>query len=71
MKKVDLSTLKVQLPRGYTSRISKKIGITPQAVSIALGKAEPNPRHPAVIEALKIRDEYREELLNLKSAINQ
>jgi hypothetical protein len=71
MKKVDLTTLKVQLPRGYTSRISKKIGITPQAVSIALGKAEPNPRHPAVIEALKLRDQHRSELIRLQESINQ
>lgn len=69
MEKVELITLKEQLPRGYGSRISKTLGITPQGVSMAL-KGN-NPLHPAIIEAIKIRDEYREELLNLKTAINQ
>lgn len=69
MKKVEFITLKSQLPRGYGAIISKKLEITPQAVSNALRRN--NPLHPAIIEAIKIRDEYREELLNLKTAINQ
>ena len=57
------------MPRGYGSLISDKLGITPQAVSMAL-KGN-NPLHPAIIEAIKIRDEYREELLSLKKSINK
>ena len=69
MEKVELIALKKKLPRGYGSRISKTLGITRQAVSNALRRN--NLMHPAITEALKIRDEYLEELTNKNKSINQ
>lgn len=66
--KVDIITLKKQLPRGYGQRIARVLNITPQAVSIAMqGK---NPMHPAIIEAVRIRDEHREQLQQLTDSIS-
>jgi hypothetical protein len=69
MEIVEFITLKKSLPRGYGTLISRKLGITPQGVSMALRGN--NPMHPAIIEALKIRDAYREELIALKKSLNK
>ena len=43
------------VPRGGMGKIAAKLGITSQAVSLALKAAKPN--HPAVLEALKMAEE--------------
>lgn len=48
-KNPDLQRL---LPRGGISQIAKKLGITRQAVSLAIKSAKPG--NPAVIEAMNI-----------------
>jgi len=65
--KVDITQLKKQLPRGTGTRIAKDLGITPQAVSIALRGN--NPLHPAIMRAIEIRDRHREELLSIDKSI--
>ena len=51
-KKIDLRTL---LARGDMSKIGEKLGVTRQAVSLALKEGKPS--HPAVKEALRIARE--------------
>jgi predicted transcriptional regulator len=43
------------VPRGTVTALAKKLGITPQAVSIALKAGRPN--HPAVQAALALAED--------------
>lgn len=69
VEKVDLTTLKSQLPRGYTSAIAAKCGITRSAVSIALRGN--NILHEAVQEAIKLRDFHQGQLEATKNALKK
>jgi hypothetical protein len=68
-RKVDITHLKSELPRGYGSEIARKLKITPQAVSIAMKGR--NPMHPAIQEAIKIRDRHRVQLDRIKNSIKK
>ena len=52
VKATELAQL---LPHGAQVEIAKKLGISRQAVGLALSKAKPG--HPAVVEALRIARE--------------
>jgi hypothetical protein len=60
VEKVDLTTLRAELPRGYTSALASRLNITRSAVSQALRGA--NILHPVVAEAIKLRDQHRHDL---------
>jgi hypothetical protein len=64
---VDLIALRAELPRGYTSALAAKLQISKQAVSQAL--RGPNILHPAVQEAIKLRDMHTRELESTKKAL--
>lgn len=46
--------IRALVPRGGVAQIAGELGVTPQAVSLALKAAKPN--HPAVIAALKLAE---------------
>lgn len=67
VRKVDLITLRAELPRGYTSALAAKLNISKQAVSQAL-RSE-NILHPAVQAAIKLRDQHLRDLESTKKAL--
>jgi hypothetical protein len=60
VEKVDLTTLRGELPRGYTSALAARLSISRAAVSQALRGT--NILHPVVAEAIKLRDQHRHDL---------
>ena len=69
VEKVDLTTLRAELPRGYTSAIAAKLNITRAAVSQALRGN--NILHPVVAEAIRLRDLHRHDLETAKNALQK
>ena len=67
--KVNLATLKSELPRGYTAKLSNRLGLSRGRVSQVLGGK--NIMHPVVLEAIKLRDEYQEKLQSISQALQK
>lgn len=69
VEKVDLTTLRSELPRGYTSALANRLGISRAAVSQALKGA--NILHPVIKEAIVLRDQHRHDLETAANLINR
>ncbi|MCT4636211.1 MAG: hypothetical protein N4A72_00750 [Bacteroidales bacterium] len=63
--KDELQKLRDELPYGWTSIIAKKTGFTRAFVSQVLRNKSFNAK--VINEAIKLRDETREELNNIKN----